>query len=91
MALKNAGLILGALCTIALGLAGFVLKWQFEANAEIRALKIELAQVRADKAKDDQQDESLKLLWRYASWSETQIAKLRHNAGMEPADRPTWD
>lgn len=85
--LKYIGIIVTLL--LALGLPTFGYLWRM--NERMILNEQAVAQIRADKARDDQQDNSLRMLWRYTAWSETQIAKLRHNAGLEPADKPEWD
>lgn len=73
--------LLGTLSTISMMLAGFSLKWQFDANA-----KIEVMQERM--SSDARQDETLKKHWKLHGWARDEINDIRVQSGLEPVRWP---
>lgn len=87
--------ILGIIVAISFSLAGFALKWQFDANAEIRVLKEQIAQIQTDKTTDERQDKEIERIdkmqvkfWRLHNWERAQIDELRFKAGLFPSIWP---
>ena len=69
-------ILLSILTAISLGLTGFSLKWQFDANAEIKVLTERLERLEKPSAPEDKQDNQIKMFWKLHSWNRTQIERL---------------
>lgn len=76
------------LTSVSLALAGFSLKWTFDANAEMKVLRSDMERMRTDKERDDRQDRSIRQFWSYTKWLHWQTQELRHKAGLPPIEGP---
>jgi hypothetical protein len=84
LANKILSIIGGFVGSVALVVAG----WAINANVEIKLLRTEITQMRADQHRDQEQDDNIKGLWRWISYLNEQIDQLRFKAGMPPATKP---
>lgn len=85
----------GLVCSISLAMAGFSMKWQWEANAQMKVLQVELEHLRTDNAIEKHiQEDVVKLQatsskhWKLHSWSKDEINRLRVKARMEVVSWP---
>ena len=92
---KLAFAALGLICTISLTLAGFSLRWQWEANSRLQALEIRLQTVAQDRSSELEIRAELARLeqmsaahWKLHGWARDQINKLRTRAGMDVESWP---
>jgi len=81
--------LMGLLVTIALGLAGFALKWQFDANAQMQVMQQRIEQLANNKDKDEAQDKQLKAQWTLHNWERDQILELRVKTGLPITSSPS--
>lgn len=65
--------------------------WAWKLNVQLALLQDQVTRISADKRKDEDQDRSLHMLWRYGAWAEQQINRLCFRAGIEPPERPKFD
>ena len=84
-------ILFGTMITIALGLASFALKWQFDANADIRVMKTQLFRVESDTSTDSEQNRQMRIFWKLHSWERDQIQEIRVNSGMPLSSWPNFD
>lgn len=96
--------LFGVLAAICIGLSGFALKFNFDANADMKAMRVEMNHMSEAIDKLSQtsdlhkkQDTTLSKHWKLHSWSREEINRLRFKAGDEPASWPNlsgpsdWD
>ena len=69
--------LLGIFASAILALSSFTLFWQFNANAQIEVLKIQLDEVKKKKDADVKQDHQIQKFWKLHSWEKTRIDELR--------------
>lgn len=95
-------ILLAIVTTISIALAGFALKWVFDANAQIAIMQntLELKFTEFEETHEglaDDTDEMVRLTkqiskhWKLHSWTKDQIAELRHKTQMEPVSWPDLD
>jgi hypothetical protein len=70
----------------AIAVGAFV--WTWNANVELRLLRAEIIEMKADRRQDDMQDAHIKSLWRYGAFLHEQVDLLRFNDGLPPANKP---
>ena len=93
--------VFSVLAAICIGLSSFALKWSFDANAEMRAMSVEMKNMATQMEKmtqktelDVKQDSQIAKFWRLHSWSRSEINKLRVKGGDDIAEWPElgdWD
>ena len=92
-------ILLGVVTTLAITLAGFALKWVFDANAQMAIMQNTLELKFADiddsliTLADDTDDitritKQLSKHWKLHNWAKDQVAELRHKNQMDPVSWP---
>lgn len=76
--------ILSILTTICIALAGFSLKWTFDANAKLEVLQEQVKQIADNKEKDDSQDNQIRMFWKYCKWLHNEVNILRFKEHLPP-------
>ena len=80
--------VLGVLCAISIGLAGWSLSWTFEANAKLALVEERLRAVADDREFMERTNRALMQHWRLHSWERDQIYRLRTEVGLPQASWP---
>ena len=77
--------LVGALIALLVGISSFTVKWQFDANADIRVLK------ETEKVKATADSEvMMHNFWVVMGWDKTQINLIRFNLKLEPVEWPPF-
>jgi len=84
-------LLLGVLVSTSLAVAGFTLKWQFAANAEIKVLQQRLTEQTEQVQNDLRHDRQIGKHWKLHSWAKDEINRLRVKNNLEIIAWPNLD
>lgn len=83
--------LLTILGSVGVMVGGAAFAWTWNANVELRLLRAELAEMKADKRQDLAQDNHIKSLWRYGGFLHEQVDLIRFKLGMPPANKPNLE
>ncbi len=75
--------LLSVLVAISMAIAGFALKWQFVANAEIKVIQHQLSEQSEQVQIDLKHSSQLSKHWKLHGWAKDEINKLRAKHGLE--------
>lgn len=83
--------LVGALVVLLVGISSFTVKWQFDANADIRVLKEQIQRMETEKVKTTADSEiMMHNFWVVMGWDKTQINLIRFNLKLEPVEWPPF-
>lgn len=84
---KLIGIFAALVTAIAVGAFG----WVWSTNVEVKLIRAELTEMRADRRTDQQQDAHIRSLWKYGAFLHEQVDVLRFKAGLPPATKPNLE
>jgi len=77
--------LMGLIISVSIGLSGFSLKWQFDANADIQVMKEEIKKLtegQTNRDVDNVQDKQLVRFWKLHSWERERLQELQIKTGV---------
>lgn len=83
--------LLGIIATLVTAIAIGAFGWVWQTNVEVKLLRVEISEMKADRRTDQEQDAHIKSLWKYGAFLHEQIDVLRFNQGLPPANKPKLD
>jgi hypothetical protein len=95
--------VFSVLAAICIGLSSFALKWSFDANAEMKAMTVQMQHMATAMEKmnqktelDKKQDSSIAKHWKLHNWAREEINTMRFEDGKAPVAWPDlsgsdWD
>lgn len=83
--------LLTILASLVTALASGAFVWVWSTNVEVKLLRAELTQMKADQRRDQTQDDHIKSLWQYTGFLHEQVDLLGFKAGLPPANKPNLE